>query len=63
MDPFTVMATRVLHAERVAEAAQRRRWSGAQALTSGPQGSKPFAWLRALPIWPLRRHAHEKATA
>ncbi len=63
MDPFTIMATRVLHAERVAEAAQRRRWSGSQALTRDKQGRKPFAWLMALPIWPVRRRSLKERAA
>jgi hypothetical protein len=58
MDPFTIIAARELHAERVAEAArQRSRW-GAASVASDVQGDTWLGRLARLVALPLRRSHH-----
>jgi hypothetical protein len=66
MDPFTIISARVLHAERVAEAAQRRSRWGASSPASDRQGglwNGLSAWLTVLPFWHTRQHSNDKKVA
>jgi hypothetical protein len=66
MDPFTIISARVLHAELVAEAAQRRSRWGASSPASDRQGglwNGLVAWLGALPFLHARQHSSDKKVA
>jgi hypothetical protein len=66
MDPFTIIAARVLHAERVAEAARwRSRW-GASSPAADRQDRSwlgHLARLAALPFWHARQRPSDKKVA